>query len=91
MRTDATAAKVFAERYSAARAHLRAQMDALGLHESKGWRISETTSDGSGGYRVILRPIHSRLQAPDGVECIVWIDEDGSTVDADCVPGGRPA
>ena len=92
MRTgpDGTLAKAFAERYAAARAHLRAQMEALGLHESAGWRISETTSDGSGGYRLILRPIHSRLPSPEGVECIVWIDEDGASVDAECVPGGRP-
>jgi hypothetical protein len=89
--TDDPAAKAFAERYAAARAHLRAQMEAAGLHESEGWRVSETTSDGHGGYRVTLKPIHSRLPTPEGIECVVWIEEDGGRVDAECVPGGRPA
>jgi hypothetical protein len=88
---DDDAARIFAERYAAARAHLRAQMEAHGLLESNGWRISETTSDGRGGYRVTLKPIHSRLATPEGIECVVWIEEDGGGVDAECEPGGRPA
>ena len=89
--TDAAVEKAFAERYAAALTHLRAQMDALGLHQSKGWRISETTAEAIGGFRLILRPIHSRLPSPEGIECIVWIDEGGRTAHAECEPGGSPA
>ena len=89
--TDEDAERIFAERYAAARKHLRATMEVLGLHEKDGWRISETTQEAAGGSRVLLRPIHSRLSAPPDIECIVWIDESDGTVDADCVPGGKPA
>ena len=88
--TDGAVEKAFAERYAAALAHLRAQMDALGLHQSKGWRISETTAEAKGGFRLILRPIHTRLPSPEGVECVVWIDEGLGTAHADCLPGGSP-
>jgi hypothetical protein len=89
-RTDAEIGRAFAERYAAAVTHLRRAMEALGLHESHGWRISETTQEASNGSRLVLRPIHSRLLAPPDVECIVWIDEDSGAVDAECSPGGRP-
>jgi hypothetical protein len=88
--TDSDAERVFAELYAAARKHLRTTMEALGLHETQGWRISETTQEIAGGSRVVLRPIHSRLAAPPDVECVVWIDEDNGAVDAECSPGGRP-
>jgi hypothetical protein len=87
---DAAAERAFAERYAAAVRHLRGAMEALGLHETQGWRISETTQEAANGSRMLLRPIHSRLAAPPDVECIVWIDEDSGAVDADCSPGGRP-
>ena len=87
---DAAAERAFAERYAAARKHLRTTMEALGLHETHGWRISETTQEIKGGSRVVMRPIHSRLAAPPDVECIVWIDEDNGKADAECSPGGRP-
>jgi hypothetical protein len=83
--------RLFAARYEAARKHLRAMMETLGLHESEGWRISEITQETEGGSRVVLRPIHTRLVAPPDVECIVWIHEEDGAVDADCVPGGKPA
>jgi hypothetical protein len=80
---------MFAERYVAARKHLRATMDALGLTEAAGWRISESTQEDAAGSRLVLRPIHSRLTAPPDVECVVWIDENDGRVDAECVPGGK--
>jgi hypothetical protein len=88
---DRSFERAFAERYAAARKHLRATMDALGMHEADGWRISETTEEMAGGSRVVLRPIHTRLVAPPDIECVVWIEEDGAAVDAECMPGGRPA
>lgn len=91
MRKDGDIQRAFAERYAAARKHLRTTMEALGLHEAEGWRISETTQETAGGSRMVLRPIHTRLSAPPDVECIVWVDEEDGSVDADCLPGGRPA
>jgi hypothetical protein len=89
-RTDFASERAFAERYAAAIKHLRRAMEALGLHETQGWRISESTQEAANGSRLVLRPIHSRLAAPPDVECIVWIDEDSGAVDAECSPGGRP-
>ena len=88
--TDDSFATRFAERYAAARTHLRREMDALGLHERDGWRISETTRQARNGLELVLRPIHRTLVAPDGLECIVWIDVEGHSIDAECIPGGRP-
>ena len=88
---DGDIERAFAERYAAARRHLRNAMEALGLREADGWRISEATQETAGGSRVVLRPIHTRLTPPQDIECTVWIDEDDGSVDADCVPGGRPA
>jgi len=88
--TDDNFATRFAERYAAARAHLRREMDAIGLYERDGWRITETTRQARNGLELVLRPIHRTLASPDGLECIVWIDVEGHSIDAECVPGGRP-
>ena len=89
-RTESAPERAFRERYAAAIRHLKGAMEALGLHETQGWRISETTQEAANGSRLVLRPIHSRLSAPPDVECVVWIDEDTGAVDAECSPGGRP-
>ena len=91
MPPDAAHEEAFAERYQAARAHLRREMDRLGLREADGWRIDEISRDGRRGSEVVLRPIHLRLPSPPGLECVVWMDEEGESIDAECSPGGlRP-
>ena len=87
---DVQTAKAFAERYAAARAHLRREMNAVGLTEAQGWFITEYAREASGGSQVVLRPLHLHLKPPPGLECIVWVDEAGTTVEAECTPGGRP-
>ena len=88
---DGDLERAFAERYAAARRHLRATMESLGMHEKDGWRISEVTQETLAGSRLVMRPIHTRLTAPPDVECVVWIEEAHGEVDAECAPGGRPA
>ena len=90
MASDLARSEVFAERYRAAKALLRREMDQLGLTEAAGWRISETHRDGRRGSEIVLKPIHLRLPAPDDLGCVVWVDETGEEVDAECTPGGRP-
>lgn len=89
MANDAIRSAAFAERYRAAKAFLRGEMDRLGLLESQGWRISETHRDGRRGSEIVMRPIHLRLPSPDDLECVVWVDESGEA-DAECSPGGGP-
>ena len=88
---DDSFVRQFAERYSAARSHLRREMDALGLTERAGWRIAESTRHVAGGVELVLRPVHLYLHPPSGLECIVWIQAEGASIDAECHPGGRPA
>ena len=89
MANDAVGSAAFAERYRAAKAFLRGEMDRLGLLESAGWRISEIHRDGLRGSEIVLRPIHLRLSAPEDLECVVWVDETGDA-DAQCSPGISP-
>ena len=86
---DHAGSVAFAERYRAAKAFLRKEMDRLGLREADGWRISELHRDGMRGSEIVLRPIHVRLAAPEDVECVVWVDEAGQA-DAECSPGEMP-
>ena len=88
---DDETARAFAERYVAARAHLRREMDELGLLEADGWLIAEHSREADGGSQVVLRPLHRHLPSPPGVECIVWVNQTGTSVEAECMPGGRPA
>ena len=88
--TDQNFAQRFAERYSAARTHLQREMEARGLHPRDGWRISETTRSARNGLELVLRPIHRTFTSPPDLECVVWIDVEGASIDAECVPGGRP-
>jgi len=89
-RSDDSFVQVFAERYEAARAHLRREMDVLGLLERDGWRIAEVTRQVNGGLELVLKPVHLYLEAPPGLECVVWIQDEGASIDAECSPGGRP-
>lgn len=84
---DAKVAAAFAARCEESRAFLRGQMEAAGLFERDGWRIIETTRAVEGGSELVMRPIHTRLPSPRGMECVVWIQEDGSDVGSECHQG----
>jgi len=74
----------FSERCGEARAALWKHMDERGLYQRDGWSIYEFTREMSGGTELVMRPIHPRLSAPLGLECVCTIDEPGSKVSADC-------
>ena len=75
----------FAARCEEARASLRKHMLELGLRDEDGWRIYEFTRDVGGYTELVMRPMHSRLQAPSDLECSCAIDERGSNISAGCL------
>jgi hypothetical protein len=78
-------AQTFAERCAQARAYLRREMNSRGLREEDGWKIVETLRGDGTRTVLVLRPIHLRLLAPDGLECVVEMRED-ETIDSHCEP-----
>ena len=74
----------FVARCEETRLLLRKHMQERGLFERDGWNISETTRFRDGKTELVMRPIHMRLPAPDDLECIVTIDEPGSSIESDC-------
>lgn len=80
----------FAEKLHEAHAYLRAEMAKLGLLEADGWRISESIRECEGGSEVVLRPIHCRFDAPEGLECVVTFTDEPLHVGAECAPAVMP-
>lgn len=76
-------AQTFAERCEEARAYLRREMDERGLLEKNGWRIIETIRATGTRTELVMRPVHLHLTSPDGLECIVEIDED-ERIESNC-------
>lgn len=76
----------FAEKLHHAHAYLRGEMKKLGLLEENGWSIAEIVRECAGGSELVLRPIHLKLQAPEGLECVVWFIEEPARIGAECVP-----
>ena len=74
----------FAARCNEARARLRAHMEERGLFERDGWKIYEFTRQANGGMELVMRPLHRTLTAPDGLECVVAIDEPGFSTSVEC-------
>jgi len=73
-------ALAFATRIDLARSMLRQQMEARGLTQKAGWKISESLRNVMGGTELVLRPIHLREKAPEDLECVVAINEaDGAS------------
>ena len=83
---DTAAARRFARACEEARAHLRKEMEARGLHERDGWKIVESTRPTAGGSELVMRPLHLHKLAPPDLECVVAIDEDATSIDVDCKP-----
>ena len=84
MHPDARLGDVFTQKYATARATLRREMDQRGLTQDSGWRIAEFTREVEGRIELVMRPVHSRLAAPEGLECVVSIDEPRASVDSMC-------
>lgn len=74
-------ALAFATRIDLARSMLRQQMEARGLTEKAGWRISESLRNVMGGTELVLRPIHLREKPPEDLEMAVSISEADGTSD----------
>jgi hypothetical protein len=84
---DLSLSAAFYRRAAEARAHLLKEMEALGLHEKDGWKIAESVRQrADGGCELHMCPLHLRLKAPAGVECVVSIDPTEEVVSADCTP-----
>jgi hypothetical protein len=81
---DAHVSKEFSTKCAQAEAQLWREMEALGLRKGDGWRIVELTRGVSGGTEMVMRPVHSTLTAPPGLECVVLIEEHGHGVHAVC-------
>ena len=77
----------FTEKLQQAHSYLRAEMTKLGMLEEDGWKIVEVMRECAGGSELVLRPIHMKLEAPEGLECIVWFIEEPTTrIGAECAP-----
>lgn len=84
---DMTLALAFHARAAEARAHLRGQMEALGLYEKDGWKIAESVRQRPDGVcELHMRPLHLRLKSPPGIECVVALDPEEKAVESDCTP-----
>jgi hypothetical protein len=91
IRTDELSRALAAERERAEK-FLWGEMAKLGLRREDGWTITEFTREDKGGTQLVLRPMHLRLKAPEGLECVVGIVEDGGDIEANCSSpaGDRP-
>ena len=81
---DADLSTQFSVRSKEARASLRTHMEERGLYERDGWKIWEQVRHRDGRTELVLRPIHLHLAAPVDLECVVTIDEPGSSISTDC-------
>jgi len=82
--SDDTLVLAFGAKCDEARAALQRHMLDRGLHEADGWRIYEFTRQIEGRSEIVMRPIHSRLEAPAGLECFCEIDAPASKVSSGC-------
>lgn len=83
--SDAELSVRFTDKVQHAHEYLQSEMKRLGLLEEDGWKIVQVTREGRGGTEMVLRPFHSKLEAPEGLECIVWISAEPK-VDSECAP-----
>lgn len=83
---DRAISERFRQQCEAARAQLRREMEARGLHPKDGWTIHESTRASGNGTAIVFRPMHLRERVPDDLECWVQIDEDSQSIEAECEP-----
>jgi hypothetical protein len=79
----------FAEKHREAHAYLRDEMNKLGLLEADGWQIAEIVRECRGRTELVLRPMHLHLDAPKGLECVVWFIEEATRIGAECAPNNE--
>jgi hypothetical protein len=84
--SDIELAVEFGDKMRHAQAYLRSEMRRLGLFEEDGWKIIQDTRERSTGTEMVLRPFHLKLDAPEGLECVVWISPEQPEVDSECAP-----
>ena len=70
-----------------AEAFLWAEMARLNLTRADGWSIVEFTRERSGGTEIVMRPMHLTLPSPEGIECVVSVQEDSGDVGSHCTDG----
>ena len=80
----------FSARCIEARGRLRRHMEERGLYESDGWKIYEFTRQVDGRTELVMRPLHRTLTAPEGLECVVAIDEPRYHASVECHVGKAP-
>ena len=83
---DANIATTFAQKAKTAREHLWREMEAAGMTPQAGWRVGEFVRPVQGGSELVMRPKHQYLQAPQDMECVVWIDGGAASVEMECIP-----
>lgn len=72
------------KRCQAARAFLYDEMSRLGLTPEAGWRIADKTRFVEGRTEIVFWPVHTHLPSPEGLECVVSIDESAKELDSTC-------
>lgn len=83
---DFLLSEAFARQLKDAEAHLRREMDALGLTQERGWSIAQFIRHSEEtGVEAVLRPLHMSLDPPPGLECVVRI-EHAHVAEAECSP-----
>lgn len=83
-RRDASLAAEFASRYAETRSLLLSKMEERGLLARDGWRIHESTRTRDGRTELVLRPMHAAHPIPEDLECVVSIDEPGTSIESHC-------
>jgi hypothetical protein len=58
---------------------LREHMARHGLSEGDGWRVYEFTRQGEAGTELVMRPVHTTLNAPAELECVCRVEESQAT------------
>ena len=81
---DAVLSIELTQRCEAARNYLYEEMRRLGLLPENGWRIVDKVRSVQGRTEIVFWPVHSHLPSPDGLECVVSIDESATEIESTC-------
>jgi hypothetical protein len=84
LNNDAAVSSEFAQQLRAAHDRLSDEMQRNGLLARDGWKIAQHTRDVTDGSELVLRPLHTQLGTPSGMECIVRVAEGGSVIEREC-------
>ena len=79
-------------RCEAARNYMFGEMMRLGLTLEAGWRLADKVRHVEGRSEIVIWPIHTSFPSPDGMECVVSVNESGTEIRNTCEvprPSGR--